>query len=389
MNSNRCFHCGFLNFASAEVCKRCQAPLAPANQYEANEPEPGFNPYWNNQANNWGVQPGAYWNAPPPPAPPAGVAGGQIAALVFILLAAYFLKVYLFLDSREGCGSMSTAYELGRFTGYLLIIALGCYIIWRFLCQRTKRRLVLNLFMLAVGVLSAWQINSEYNALRVTKATVRRLIGKNGGLSANTGFLQKDTSPYPGGRFERVGRMMEDYIIDLHNESAAYMADVEAVGIDTFLAPESLVNLQNLQRKRQQLAGIMASMDMHEARIKQLANQGDEALSNAPLEGCIEREFVMGTRMALASISRQASELFVIQREIFKEIDKFLAFLEEKNGKYSAGGDQLLFSSGADKLEYGFFQERLNELAEREEQLVDSVQRKQAEAFKGLETFVR
>jgi hypothetical protein len=395
MSSNRCLHCGFLNFAEAEVCKRCQATLAQPNYYENNQPEPGYNPYWNNEQNPWGVPPGGYWGAPPPPPPlspfrPAGAgAGGHIGAIILILLAAYFTRIYLFFDAKEGCGVLSMAYELGLFTGYLLGVSLTCYIIWRFLFQKTKRRLVLNIFMAAVGVLSAWQIHTEYTAMKIAKETIRRMVSKNGGLTTNTGFLQKETSPPPSGRFERAARTMEDYIIDLHNESAAYIADVDGLGGDSFLAPGGLVGLQNVQRKRQQLANLLASVNRHEEQIRRLATQGDTALSSVDLEGCVEREFVLGARVAFSTISKQASEFFVIQRDLVKQMDQLLAFLEEKSGKYAVRYDYLEFSTDEDAESYNSLVARLGELVEREEQWVRQAQEKQAKNMKGLESFIR
>ena len=394
MSSNRCLHCGFLNFAEAEVCKRCQATLSQPNYYENNQPEPGYNPYWNNEQNPWSVPPGAYWGAPPPPPPsqfrPVGTgAGGHIGAIILILLAAYFTRIYLFFDDKEGCGPLSKAYELGIYTGYLLVVSLACYLIWRFLFQKTKRRVVLNIFMAAVGVLSAWQIHTEYTAMKITKATIRRMVSKNGGLTANTGFLQKETSPPPSGRFERVARTMEDYIIDLHNESAAYIVDVDGLGGDSFLAPHGLIGLQNVQRKRQQIVDLVASVNRHEEQIRRLAKQGDDAVSGVDLEGCVEREFVLGIRMAFANISKQASEFFVIQRDLLKQIDLVLAFLEEKSGSYTAKYDQLVFATDADADSYNALVTRLGELVEREEQWVRQTQEKQAKHMEGLESFIR
>jgi hypothetical protein len=88
MSSNRCAACGFLNFATASVCKRCRASLQP----------PSDNPYFNSYVAGYygGYQPAPAYGQPPyassyyPVAPLPSVsrnAGVNIALLALLGMA--------------------------------------------------------------------------------------------------------------------------------------------------------------------------------------------------------------------------------------------------------------------------------------------------------------
>lgn len=388
MNSTRCMQCGFLNFAAAEVCKRCQAALPRSKQSEASQPpDQGFNPYWNNEANQWGFPPGADIAAPP-----VKPTGGkvQIAIIGLVILAAYALRVYLFVDAVKGCAPKSMAYELGRFTGYLLIAGLVCYLIWRFLLGKNNRRQMMNLFIVAVVALSAWQIQNELNAQWTTKETIRRLMSKNASAADGDGFMKKDTAPYPSGRFDKVARTYEDALVDIHNQSMAYIIDRNKVQPLYLLDPVSISQFPDIKLKRQELADHLASINRHEAAIKQLVKETIDKLSAAHIEGCIEREFVDGARGGLKMMRDVTSEYFSIERDYFQQADKMLALLEEKGGHYSLkNGSQIVFSSEADTLLFGFLMDNLKQANKRQEEWERRTAEKSAKHMQGLQSFAQ
>lgn len=318
----------------------------------------------------WGI--GWVWSGfrkqrPPKPTAPSpearpdeSVSRATLYVWVGALLLAAGLGIFYYAFVKT---DVEAAGKVGYLVGFYFWVPILVYVLWKSTFNKRKG-IGLLLFGVAFLGISIYQSHAmlkeaEDAKLLLSKAQAMMLKLMNGELVERSQISDV-------GQYSSVLLVMHDFISRTMSDFQTLNTKIETSGLETMLSPATLQSPRAITEAVVTLESLAAVIDQTETRLTSNYDEFPRVIDTADIPYNVRAVFKTGAEDGIQRGRAALTEYFKIQRTFIATAVDLLAFMRERQGRFTRQGDQILFDAQADADKYNEYLQLIQALALQE-----------------------
>lgn len=182
--------------------------------------------------------------------------------------------------------------------------------------------------------------------------------------------LQFPTIPEPANDADKLRVLMQSFFLDMAALQNDYQKDLNAVGIETLLAPERIQADAGFTQSAQMIADMRKIVQKYKARSNALINSMPERLDKTGFNASLKAWLLNGFNQGLTKSLPLLQENWNIEENLVEVMADILSHLKATWSQWSVQDDgQLIFEAQSDADKYNQLMKEMNFMIERQEEI--------------------
>lgn len=305
----------------------------------------------------------------------------SLVALLSILAGGILLFV---VAAKYSINANHAAYRVGLAIGISFWVAVGSYLVWRFMLNK-KRGFGMLMFGCGFLLVSVFVSLNGIQESRAEKLAQQDLTAIIRDVMSGKTVEAKDYDEKTYGRAAGVIQALNNYLVQMQTEMQSMNKEVESLELETMLTEKTLKNAETISSGQARTQKMREILDRYEAKVTGLTLELPDKIQKMDIDENIKREFLAGFNSTKDEGIKNLGEFFSIERAIVTKAEEIFDFLKARQGKYKFQGSLLYFQSVSDEVSYNALVSDVQRLAEREEDWRRNNQRRMQQQYENLQ----